>query len=227
MPSLAAGEEIPAQGKRRTALIDGFSLHADAEVRADDRAALERLLRYGARPPFSHRRLTWTPSGKVAYQLRRPWYTGQTHVVLPPVALLRRLALLIPPPRQHQVRFHGAFAPHAGCRKAVVALVPGAGDVDAALPGDDGHASSTAADPETPARLPARARLSWAALFARVFANDVLSCPACSGRMRVIALITDTGSAATILRHLGLPTEVPKVAPARAPPELELEFEID
>ena len=228
LPSLAAGEEMPAhQAKRKTALVDGFSLHADAEVRADDRAALERLLRYGARPPFSHRRLTWTPSGKVAYQLRRPWYTGQTHVVLPPVAFLRRLSLLIPPPRQHQVRFHGVFAPNARERRAVVALVPGAGDIDAALPGDDGHASSSAADPETAPRLPARARLSWAALFARVFAKDVLTCPACAGRMRVIALVTDTSVAAAILTHLGLPTEVPKVAAARAPPELGLEFEFD
>ena len=109
----------------------------------------------------------------------------------------------------------------------MVALVPGAGDADAAGSRADGHASSNPADEETAPRLPARARLSWAALFARVFAKDVLSCPACAGRMRVIALVTDTAAARAILRHLGLPTEVPKVAAARAPPELELDFEFE
>jgi hypothetical protein len=62
--------------------VDDFSLHADTAVPANDRAALERLLRYGARPPFAHHRLRRTASGKVAYRLRRPWFTGQTEIVL-------------------------------------------------------------------------------------------------------------------------------------------------
>ncbi|MSP26596.1 MAG: hypothetical protein EXR75_15895, partial [Myxococcales bacterium] len=48
----------------------------------DDRPALERLLRYAARPAFSHKRLSRTPSGKVCYRLPKPYYTGQTEVVL-------------------------------------------------------------------------------------------------------------------------------------------------
>ncbi len=37
--------------RRRCAFVDGFSLHADVSVEADRRKKLERLLRYGLRPP--------------------------------------------------------------------------------------------------------------------------------------------------------------------------------
>ena len=43
--------------------------------------------------------------------------------------------------------------------------------------------------------------------------------------MRVLAAINDPGVAQKILRHLGLPTEGPRCAPARAPPEMELDFD--
>ena len=44
---------------------------------------LERLdVRYAARPGFSQKRLSLSPSGKVVYKLRRRYYTGQTEVVL-------------------------------------------------------------------------------------------------------------------------------------------------
>lgn len=56
-----------------------------------DRAALERLCRYGARPAFAHERLAWTAEGQIAYRLKRPWPDGRTHLVLPPVALFDAL----------------------------------------------------------------------------------------------------------------------------------------
>jgi hypothetical protein len=47
---------------------------------------------------------------------------------------------------------------------------------------------------------------------------DVETCPRCGGKMKVIALVRDPESIARYLRHLGLPTEEPSMAPARAPP---------
>jgi hypothetical protein len=70
-------------------------------------------------------------------------------------------------------------------------------------------------------------RLHWAALLRRVFAIDVLRCARCQGRMTVLAAINDPGVAQKILRHLGLPTDGPRCAPARAPPDLELDFDDD
>jgi uncharacterized protein YbaR (Trm112 family) len=47
---------------------------------------------------------------------------------------------------------------------------------------------------------------------------DVLACPRCGGRLRLIALIDEAAVIARILRHLHLPTEVPTPRPGRAPP---------
>jgi ribosomal protein S27AE len=47
---------------------------------------------------------------------------------------------------------------------------------------------------------------------------DVETCPRCGGKMKVIALVRDPEGIARYLRHLGLPTEEPSMAPARGPP---------
>jgi hypothetical protein len=49
---------------------------------------------------------------------------------------------------------------------------------------------------------------------------DVLACPRCGGRLRLIALIEEAPVIDRILRHLGLPTETTAPRPARAPPRL-------
>lgn len=52
----------------------------------------------------------------------------------------------------------------------------------------------------------------------RAFEVDVLACPQCGGRLRLVALLEAGTVTARILRHLGLPEEVPAPRPARAPP---------
>ena len=211
-PARRHAEPRPPPPKRHlTAALDGFSLHADCEVDADDRAALERLVRYGARPPFAHRRLRLTSAGNVAYRLPRPWPSGQTEVVLAPVAFLRRLASLIPPPRQHLLRYHGVFAGHARHRAAVAALLPTAREAAA-------HHHHGAEAPTAATSLP-RSRLPWAELFRRVFREDLSVCPRCDGKVAVLAAITDPAIARHVLGHLGLPTADVRTAPARAPPD--------
>ena len=61
--------------------------------------------------------------------------TNHVHLVLAPradgfaiSALMRRLALLIPPPRQHSLRYQGLFAPHAKHRAKLAALLPAVAD---------------------------------------------------------------------------------------------------
>jgi hypothetical protein len=71
-PGLEAGrDEDGLQGKPLCAAVAGLSLHAAQCVQAHDREALERLLRYGLRAPFSQQRLSRRPDGKVVYRLRR------------------------------------------------------------------------------------------------------------------------------------------------------------
>jgi len=52
--------------------------------------------------------------------LKTRWRDGTTHVLMERHELLERLAPLIPPPRAHQVRYHGLLAPCASGRDRVV-----------------------------------------------------------------------------------------------------------
>jgi len=52
---------------------------------------------------------------------------------------------------------------------------------------------------------PGRARrLAWSDLLRRVWQTDVLSCPKCGGRMRLVATVWAPEVCEKILRHLGL-----------------------
>jgi hypothetical protein len=62
------------------------------------------------------------------------------------------------------------------------------------------------ADPAEVARRQAYGRTS-ASLMERTSGFDVLACPRCGGRLRLIALIEEAAALDRILRHLGLPTE--------------------
>lgn len=63
----------------------------------------------------------------------------------------------------------------------------------------------------------------WADLLRRVF-DDVLQCP-CGGRRSMIAVVTDPGIARTLLGALGLAHEPAAFVPARAPPQVELDWD--
>ena len=122
------GASIPPRCVRH----GGMSLHADVAVPARDRQRLERLCRYVARPPLALDRLEAMDDGRLAYRLKTPWRDGTTHVVMERHELLERLAPLIPPPRAHQVRYHGVLAPCASGRDRIV---PGP------ISGDDGESN--------------------------------------------------------------------------------------
>jgi hypothetical protein len=82
--------------------------------------------------------------------------------------------------------------------------------------------------PDEASLLPVRQRrLDWATLLRRVFAVDLTVCPRCAGAMKVLCAVNDPPVVQKILRHLGLPTEGPRCAPARGPPEPEFDFDID
>jgi hypothetical protein len=183
----------------------GFSLHAATRIEAGDDAGLERLCRYVARPPLATGRLARIDDERLSFQLKTPWADGTTHLILSPLELIEKLAALVPPPRLNLVRYHGVLAAHAKDRDKIVPKKP-------------------AAEILRETRGASRNRLLWAALLARVFAIDVTKCPRCGGRLRLVAAITDAASAKRYLDHTGLPSEVPVLAPARAPPQLDFDW---
>jgi len=115
-----ASVELEATVPPRCVRQGGMSLHADVAVPARDRQRLARLCRYVARPPLALGRLEAMADGRLAYRLKTPWRDGTTRVVMERRELLERLAPLIPPPRAHQVRYHGLLAPCASGRARVV-----------------------------------------------------------------------------------------------------------
>jgi hypothetical protein len=208
----------PPSPSPRCAQIEGFGVHADVAVGPENRQGLEHLIRYALRPALAASRLKRLPSGRIRYKLRKPWHDGSTHIDFEPLTLMRRLALLIPPPRQHTLRYHGLFAPHAKHRNKLAALLPEAPHSEPATP----VASSDESDAET---TPSPQRWQWAALLRRVFKIDVESCPKCEGTLKLVAMITETVALTRLLTHLGLPTSPPKVEPARLPPQMGWDFD--
>ena len=114
----------------------GFSVDAGVRIEAIDRAGLERLLRYCARPPFAMDRLKQRGADLVyrcgkghAGPLQSDKYSGE--LVLTPLELFDRIAQLVPPPRTHRHRYYGVLAPNSPLRAAVTAM---AQDVQVAAP---------------------------------------------------------------------------------------------
>jgi len=93
---------------------------------------------------------------------------------------------------------HGLLAPHARWRASVVAYWRPAADAVGAVDGE----SAPRASPDDVRQKPSPRSWSWAALMQRAFAIDVLACPSCGGRMRLIATIHDPAVIRRILEHL-------------------------
>jgi hypothetical protein len=224
---------VTSRGPRQ-AHLEGFDLHADITVAADDRAALERLARYVLRPPVAQDRLTLTPDGRVLLTLKSEWADGTTHLLFEPIEFLEKLAALTPRPRINLVLYHGILAPHARARAQVVAWAAPAATREPPAPDVAERGVSAATTPEPPGAGAAevspgddrRSRAekprdwAWADLMRRVFDLDVLVCPRCGGHMSVIATIEATDVLRKILAHLGLETEPPAAAPPRSPPSV-------
>lgn len=140
--------------------------------------------------------------------LRRPWADGTTHVVFEPRAFLSRLAVLVSRPRVNLVRYHGVRAPRAAWRRDVVPTAASQGI----------GVSPTDQAPAEPPTSGGGRGWRWADLMRRVFAVDVLAWAHCGGRLRLVATVEASDVTRRILRHLGLPNEVPPPTPARAPP---------
>jgi hypothetical protein len=205
--------------------VSGFSLHANVAVAAGDRQRLERLIRYCARPPIAMERLERLADGRLLYRFKRPWRDGTTHAVFEPLELLEKLAALVPAPKAHLVRYSGILAAAAKWRALIVPessppAIESASMMDhpfctTQAPSTDSAAVSVAApkSPQSPAHRHGR-NYTWAELMKRVWALDVLECPRCLGRMRILAAIHPLDATRKILECLGLPSRAPPLAPA-------------
>ena len=134
----------------RQAHLDGFDLHANVAVAANNRDGLEQFARYVLRPPIAQDRLTRTADGRVLLTLKAEWSDGTTHLLFEPVELLERLAALTPRPRINLVLHHGVLAPHSRWRARAVAY----GRDTPAPPGPDAAVACGPSVPPAPPNAP-------------------------------------------------------------------------
>jgi uncharacterized protein YbaR (Trm112 family) len=199
---------------RHGAFLDGFSLHACVRIHGNDRDGRERLCRYALRPALALQRLSQGEGGRLVYRMKRP-RGGSLFLVLTPDELLARLATLVPPPRVHGLRYHGVLAPNSKVRKRVV---PAAPEPVSPVPVAETPARTTEKSRRAkPAKTTRSYRVPWADLLRKVFALDVLACPECNGRMRLI--MAEARVAKRILDHFGEDSTGPPPARAQAQQE--------
>ena len=179
--------------KRLHARVEGWDLHASTAFEAHERVAVERFCRYALRGPIANGRLTRGPRDQLVYRLKTPRPDGTTALFLSPMALLERLARLIPQPGQHMIRYFGVLSSGAAWRARIIPRLK-------------------EASPLALVRRRGR-RLLWADLLRRIFLVEVLAC-ACGGTRRVISSVEEGPAARKILRHLGLSDALPVLAPA-------------
>jgi hypothetical protein len=115
---------------------------------------------------------------------------GTRQLLFEPLTLLEKLAALIPRPRINLVLYPGVPAPHGGWRARVVAY---------GAPPAVARPCSEASDTSKSAPR----HWAWAALMRRAFDLDVLACPRCGGRLRLIATVEGPEAIRTILAALG------------------------
>src|SRR5207253_4089888 len=161
------------------------------------------------------------PDGRLLYRFKRPWTDGTTHVILEPLELMEKLVAIVPAPKAHLLRYSGILAPAAKWRALIVpvgtaAECPHADDLQPVS--EISHCateptSETATLPE-PAAMPSQdsrhgPNYIWAELMKRVWVLDVLECPRCTGRMRILAAIDRPDVTRKILDCVGLPSRAP------------------
>ena len=116
------------------------------------------------------------------------------------LALIARLAALVPAPKRHTVRYFGVLSSHAASRSEVV-------------PSPVEPLPASPAEPKNTSR-----HISWSELLRRTFGIEIV-CTKRKSHLRLIALIKTEDVAKKILTAMHLPSDVPQLRPARPPPQ--------
>ncbi|MGB8259600.1 MAG: transposase [Terracidiphilus sp.] len=229
---LASVEGLGEASGRMLANVDGYSLQAARHLHENDRKGLEFLLRYVLRPPLALERMSELPSGNILIRFKRPMGNGRAAMELTPMALMRRLASLVPPPGSHDTTYHGVFAARAKLRKRLVR--PGRKDPESCTShaGCEPEDEKLSMDPDPSDPLaglddrcveesPEEKYISWAKLLKRVHGIDALKCD-CGGLRKIVRYVTEREKIREELEKLGLWKEPPEAESARRPAQEEM-----
>ena len=163
----------------------GFSVHVGPRLYPTDPESFERLGRYVVRVPMPQKDVRLTPEGQVHVTIPVDPRTGQTELTLDPLEWIHKVVQQIPAPRQHMVRYYGAYANRR--RRRLQEAAKGAASMDAAGPAEGQRAAP---------------RASWARLLHKIFELDPLLCPKCQVEMKIVSVITEPAVIDRILAHI-------------------------
>ncbi len=163
---------------------------------------IERLFRYGARPPFAQDRISVRYYRLTDMQCA----LGISQLAKQSMWLRRRRDIAGLYRERIRARLGGLVTPQAqpldreSAHPLRSAIVPAAVRTQPAVCGASTRQPHT---PQSKTTKPS-SRVSGAQLLLRVFAMDVLQCDNCSAPMRIVAFIQDSQTAHQILDYLGL-----------------------
>ena len=174
----------------------GFSLDASVKVESFDKEALERLIRYCARPPFNSENIR-VHSSLINYRFPKPSHDGRLFMTLDPLDFVERISKFIPYPRRHRRHYHGVLAPSSPLRKQVAANAQKRLDV------------AVKTRQETDEKV-TKASRAWAQLISRIYETDPLTCSSCGKKIKIITFVTHPEHIRRILRGIGWPITIPE-----------------
>ena len=156
------------------------------------------LCKYILRPPLANDRLKILDDGVVRLEFKKPWSDGTSSIELQPLALIARLAALVPAPKRHVTRYFGVLSSHSSLRSQCVPV-----PVPESTPQEEDRSSRT---------LPLSHYISWSQLLRRTFQIDT-TCPRCKSPLRLIALIKTEDTIKKILAAMACPQRRPNHIP--------------
>ena len=165
----------------------GFSVHCGPRILPRQETAMENLARYIIRASFSQERLDYdAPSATVVYRSK----DGSRQKSFDALEWLAAMCSHVPNKGEQMVRCYGYYS-----NPARLAVSRGKRQKT----GVDGVVAYILEPP-----LPDKAlRKNWARLIQKIYEVDPLVCPACRGKMGVIAFIEEQEVIRKILTHLG------------------------
>lgn len=164
---------VAANAPTRPDGVGAINLDVTSAIGRGDHQSLLRMLDYMLAPAIRDKQLT-VQRDSVVLELKRPRTDGTTHRRYKFDQILDRMAFLVPPRGANLLRFHGVYAPNAKLRGDVVPDDPAPEEQPPRID-----------DENTPEDYRA-----WAELKTHSYPADVMHCPKCGGRMKLIALNT-------------------------------------
>jgi Zn finger protein HypA/HybF involved in hydrogenase expression len=172
----------------------GFNVYCDPRIQPGDEQAMENIARYIIRASFSEERMTYIPEeSKVSYQSK----DGREEKTFDALEWLAAMCSHVPNKGEQMVRYYGYYSNVSRGKRQKE-------NQDGLIPYILEQEGSTK-----------ECRKNWARLIQKIYEVDPLTCPKCSGKMKVISVIEDEEVIKKILKHLGL-WEIKTRPPPRA-----------